>query len=99
MVASISFSGDVLPPQLIYQGKTERCHPNGVDFDNSWLIDHSESHWTTKTTFLRYIEQLLIEPSDLFHEVTNEKLFGDTKIKGYLALKIKNGHKRIDEYC
>ena len=60
MVASISFSGDVLPPQIIYKGKTDRSHPKEVNFNESWLIDNSESHWTTFNTFNRFIEKLLI---------------------------------------
>ena len=60
MVASISLSGDSLPPQLIYAGKSDRCHPKDIEFDENWLIDHSESHWTTKETFDRYIEHLIL---------------------------------------
>lgn len=60
MVASITSNGDCLPPQLIYSGKTDRCHPKNVIFDDDWLIDHSESHWTTNETFNRYIDHILI---------------------------------------
>jgi hypothetical protein len=32
---SCTMSGDLLPPQLLYQGKTQNCHPK-VDFPEEW---------------------------------------------------------------
>ncbi len=49
---AISKSGDVLQPQLIYQGKTVNCHPN-ITFPDGWDIHHSESHWSTSDTPIR----------------------------------------------
>ncbi len=50
--------GDYLPPQLIYQGKTHRCHPN-TTFPTGWDIWHSENHWSNEVTTKRYIEMIL----------------------------------------
>ncbi len=46
--------GDYLPPQVIYQGKTNRCHPR-YEFPNDWNITHSPKHWSTEQTMLEYI--------------------------------------------
>jgi len=35
-------SGDVLPTQLVYEGKTKRCLPN-YNFPSTWNITHSSS--------------------------------------------------------
>ena len=39
---------DLLNPQLLYQGTTERCHPpRYVNFPEGWDIWHSSSHWSS----------------------------------------------------
>ena len=40
-------SGKLLPPQLIYQGKTTGCHPK-VTFPEKWNVTHSDNHWSTE---------------------------------------------------
>ena len=45
-VLACTLSGALLPPQLLYAGKTTRCHPR-VKFPSGWDIWHSESHWCT----------------------------------------------------
>ncbi len=39
-----SLTGDSLPPQVIYRGKTPRCHPT-YSFPSDWYITHSANHW------------------------------------------------------
>ena len=53
-----SLSGEMLPPQIIYQGTTERCHPH-VDFPDDWDIWHSSSHWSTTDTMVRYVQKII----------------------------------------
>ena len=38
-----SMVGDFLPIQLIYQGKTHKCHPQ-VQFPNDWHVTFSPNH-------------------------------------------------------
>ena len=45
-----SFSGDFLPRQLIYTGKTPACHPNDITFPADWHITHTENHWANEST-------------------------------------------------
>jgi hypothetical protein len=52
-------SGDLLPLQLLYQGKTENCHPK-VDFPEEWVIWHSENHWSNESTMLRFADKIVI---------------------------------------
>lgn len=56
---TISISGELLPPQIIYKGTTEQCHPK-YQFPKSWNIYHSENYWSTTNTMLQYIEKVLI---------------------------------------
>ena len=55
---TITLSGAMLPPQLLYGGKTERCHPD-VDFPSDWDVWHTENHWSNESTVLRYIDKVI----------------------------------------
>ena len=55
-----SLLGDFLPVQVIYKGKTTRCHPH-FEFLPGWHVTHSPNHWSTETKLLQYIEHI-IEP-------------------------------------
>ena len=48
-----------LPVQLIYQGKTSRCHPP-FEFPDGWHITHSPRHWSTEETAVQYIEEIIL---------------------------------------
>ena len=40
----VTENGDTLPYQMIFQGKTNRCHPTAGKPDDC-LWTHTESHW------------------------------------------------------
>ncbi len=50
--------GDFLPIQVIYKGKTNRCHPK-FDFPLDWDITHSPRHWSTEETMVQYIKNII----------------------------------------
>ena len=54
-----TMSGFLLPPHLIYCGKTNKCHPN-IILPPGWDIHHTESHWSTEDTMLHFIESVLV---------------------------------------
>ena len=51
-------TGEVLPPQLIYQGKTSQCLPS-VEFPDDWHITYSINHWSNEGTMKEYLEHIL----------------------------------------
>lgn len=51
--------GDFLPIQLIYKGKTNRCHPR-FSFPPDWHTTHSPNHWSTEETMLQYVEHIIV---------------------------------------
>ena len=55
---SITLLGNILPPQLLYTGKTERCHPD-FNFHSDCDIWCTENHWSIKSTVLQYIDTIL----------------------------------------
>jgi len=52
-------SGVLLSSQVIYQGKTAGCHPK-ITFPLKWNITHCESHWSTESATLEYIDMVTI---------------------------------------
>ena len=54
-----SLSGDLLPLQVIYTGKTSQCHPN-ILFPDGWHIWHSINHWSNQQTMLEYVDSILV---------------------------------------
>ena len=59
MVLVCTLSGTFLPPQIIYQGKTDLCHPK-CKFPEGWNVTHSENHWSNEQTMQKYAENVLI---------------------------------------
>ena len=53
-----SLSGDFLPLQVTYQGKTSRCHPH-YQFQPDWHITHTPRHWSNEETIKDYLDQIL----------------------------------------
>ena len=54
-----SLNGVFLPPQIIYQGKTQRCHPV-FKFPQNWNVTHSPNHWANEDTTLEYLQKIII---------------------------------------
>uniref|UniRef100_A0A1X7VDC2 DDE-1 domain-containing protein n=1 Tax=Amphimedon queenslandica TaxID=400682 RepID=A0A1X7VDC2_AMPQE len=50
---------EFLPPQLIYSGKRDRCLPT-FKFPEDWLISHTQSQWSNKSTMISYIEEVIV---------------------------------------
>ena len=59
LVFGASMSGDFLPPQVKYSGKTTRCLPP-VKFPDDWNITYTENHWANENTTEVHIKKILI---------------------------------------
>ena len=57
VVLAVTASGTLLPPQLIYQGKTNGWHPK-ITFPTKGNVTHSENHWSTAETMIEYFDTL-----------------------------------------
>jgi hypothetical protein len=85
-------TGDVLPPQIIYMGKTTRCHPN-VKFPYQWNITHSKNHWSNTDTMVEYANAVLIPYVEILR-VDNKK---PKNAKCLLILDLFAAH-RVDTF-
>ena len=50
---------DFLPPQIIYGGKAEKCHPV-YKFPSDWHITHSKNHWANTDTQMDCIKHVIL---------------------------------------
>lgn len=66
-----SAAGDFLPLQLVYKGKTSRCHLH-FQFPAGWLVSHSPKHWSTEETMIEYIEIIIIPYVESYREFLND---------------------------
>ena len=55
----VSLSGNFLPIQLIYQGKTNRCHPK-YNFPSDFHVTHTENHWANESTSLDLLSKIIV---------------------------------------
>ena len=54
-----SITGEFLPLQLIYEGKTNRCLPQ-FDFPSAWHVTFSDNHWSNEITMKQYFEKIIL---------------------------------------
>ena len=54
-----SLSGNFLPVQMVYEGKTIKCHPS-VKFPDGWHITHTTNHWCNEDTMIDYIAAVIV---------------------------------------
>ena len=56
---SCTKSGIFLPMQLIYQGKTNHCHPIGTEFPKGFNITHTKNHWSNEDKVIEHLESII----------------------------------------
>ena len=56
---TVSADGDFLPMQLIYAGKTDRCHPNEINFPEGFNITHTPNHWGCEKSAIEHLEKVV----------------------------------------
>ena len=55
----VTLSGEFLPMQIIYAGKTTACHPRGVHFPTGFLVSQNVKHWSNEEETLKLIDTVL----------------------------------------
>ena len=65
---AVSATGRFLPMQLIYAGKTNRCHPQGIEFPPGFDVTHSHNHWSNEELVIQHICEIVIPYVDKMKE-------------------------------
>ena len=55
---TISASGNMLPSQVLFEGKTERCHTT-LNFPENRDVWHTLNYWANEATVLHAIDTIL----------------------------------------
>ena len=53
-----TMSGDFLPLQITYQGKTTKSLPS-VEFPSDWDVTYAENHWSNERMMIQCLERIL----------------------------------------
>ena len=54
-----TLKGTFLPMQILYQGKTDRCHPKFKFPDGFDILCHTPNHWQNEQTCIRFCENII----------------------------------------
>ena len=54
-----ALDGTMLPMQLLYQGKTDRCHPK-FTFPAGFHVSHTPNHWANEITVKAFYEKVIV---------------------------------------
>ena len=86
-----SLHGDLLPLQLIFQGKTTACHPDRTPAATAARvhITHSENHWSSQETMQQYVREVIVPYSE--QRIAEHNLPADSHI--CLVLDVWSVHK------
>ena len=58
-ILSCSMTGDFIPPQLIYQGKTPHSLPS-YKLPADWDVTYTSNHWANEVTSLQYLSKIIL---------------------------------------
>jgi hypothetical protein len=59
MVLANSPTGHLLPPQVVYQGTTNRRHPT-FNFPDGWHVTHTRNHWSNEEPTKQFVLEILV---------------------------------------
>ena len=65
---TVSATGRFLPVQLIYPGKTNRCHPQGIEFPPGFDVTHPHNHWSNEGLVIQHVCEIVIPYVDKMKE-------------------------------
>jgi DDE superfamily endonuclease len=85
-------TGELLPTQYIFGGKTTRCHPKDPPTRDGDYFTQTESHWQTPETFMEYLDKVIMP----YKEATIRRLGLPVDQKMILKLDLHYSHKDKD---
>ena len=97
---AISMSGSFLPMQVMYEGKTQRCLPQGIEFPEGFDVTFTPNQWSNEEKALEYVQKLIFP----YIKRRKEEVKLEDNHKALLLFDVFNGQKTqavidlIDEY-
>ena len=56
---TVSLSGEFLPLQIIYGGKTKACLPCGFEFPKGFWLTQNPKHWSNEQETMKLIKEII----------------------------------------
>ena len=56
---TVTMSGLFLPMQLIYEGKSPRCFPQGITFPENFNLTFTPNHWSNEDKVIELLEKVV----------------------------------------
>ena len=56
---TVTMSGNFLPMQLIYEGKTPRSLPQGITFPDGFNLTFTPNHWSNEDKVIEHLEKIV----------------------------------------
>ena len=91
-ILTCTLTRHLLPAQLLYRGRTDRCHLKTVSFPSGWDVFHSENHRSPHETVKRLVDTIL-QP---YVQKTKMDLGLPESQKALLILDIFKAHPTAD---
>ena len=97
----ITLAGEFLPLQIIYGGKTDRCHPKDFRFPPGFCVSHNAKHWSNEEETIKLIDTVIVpyivrKRSQLNLPKTQKALVIWDVFKGQITEKILHKLKSLD---
>jgi hypothetical protein len=86
-----TLSGALLPFQVLYEGKTERCHPSTA-FPEEFEVWHTPNHWANAETSNRFVKNVVLP----YVSATRENLGLCEEQMALVIFDSFKGHKGVD---
>ena len=67
-IFAVSATGRFLPMQLVYAGKSKRCHPQGIEFPSGFDVTHPLIHWSNEDLAIQLICEIILPYVDKIKE-------------------------------
>ena len=87
----VSFTGEFLPMQIIYGGKTDSSQPRGVEFPKGFNVTQNPRHWSNEEETIKFIKYI-INPRviSIGKELGQSALLIWDVFKGQCTVKVNN---------
>ena len=97
----VSLSGEFLPLQIIYGGKTKACHPRGITFPKGFCVSHNIKHWSNEDETIKLLDEVVypyIKKKRIELELpeTQKALMIWDVFKGQMTVRVKDKLKSLN---
>ena len=85
---AVTLDGQFLPFQILYQGKTDRCHPM-YTYPHGFDVFHTPNHWANGETVVRYVKNVILPyVQEICSQLSSPYQYGLVVFRGHLVPEV-----------